>query len=117
MKQVFKTMALLVAVSGMLVLSSCGKEPALEVDPLYQGWWEASTTDADYSLVIELLSLATYTEVRTNGVTITATGRAKIKENTLYVGTKKFSIDQTPQEDAQSVKTMILDGVTYTDTW
>ena len=97
----------------LLAFSQCGKK-AIYIDSGFIGIWNGNDGVSTYHLSIDDHSNA-YWDKQTNGHFESAQGVARVKNNELHIGFKRFSIDELPRvNDTTQQWVMILSGVTYT---
>jgi hypothetical protein len=107
----FRSAFLLVCL--LLAFSQCGRK-VIFIDSGFIGIWNGHDAGSTYHLSIDDHSNA-YWDKQTNGHFESAQGVARIRDNTLRIGFKHFSVDELPTvNDTTQQWVMVLSGVTYT---
>lgn len=98
----------------LIGFNSC-KPKAPEVNPEYVGSWYGYDNTSAYSITIGDNGVANYQKL--SGIlTVTASGKARVKGTKFKIGIKKFYMAQEPtlvNDDGYIYYQMILDDVVY----
>ena len=106
---------LLISLSFILIANVSCKPKAPEVNPEYVGSWYGYDNSAAYTLTISENGVGSYQKF--SGIlTVTASGKTRVKGTKFKVGIKKFYMKQGPtlvNDNGYLYYEMILDDVVY----
>jgi hypothetical protein len=95
----------------LLFFSSC-KPVVTEINDEYVGYWEGFGNGGYHVINIQSNGNATYEGI-TGVVTVTSSGKARLKDDKFKVGPKKFEFNEGPIQDTSGYWSMTLDEITF----